>query len=72
VIQETGFLQGLFTAEELNHENIKDRESKVAFLQKVIDAVSKYECAVGEQTCFQLTGGTKSIKVVQFGFTFVV
>ncbi|XP_066992920.2 TRAF3-interacting protein 1 [Anabrus simplex] len=39
VIRDTGFLQGLLTDEELNHENIKDRESKVAFLQKVIDAV---------------------------------
>ncbi|GFG28637.1 hypothetical protein Cfor_06571 [Coptotermes formosanus] len=39
VIQETGFLQGLFTTEELNHETIKDRDSKIAFLQKVIDAV---------------------------------
>lgn len=39
VIQETGFLQGLFTNEELNHETIKDRDSKMAFLQKVIDAV---------------------------------
>ncbi|PSN55166.1 hypothetical protein C0J52_00593 [Blattella germanica] len=38
VIRETGFLQGLYTAEELNHENIKDRDAKVAFLQKVIDA----------------------------------
>jgi hypothetical protein len=70
VIQETSFLQGLFTAEELNHENIKDRESKVAFLQKVIDAVSKYECAIGEQ--FPTYRGTRSIKVVQFGFIFVV
>lgn len=39
VIRETGFLQGLFSAEELNHETIKDRDSKIAFLQKVIDAV---------------------------------
>ncbi|KAJ9597228.1 hypothetical protein L9F63_011902 [Diploptera punctata] len=39
VIRETGFLQGLFSAEELNHENIKDRDGKVAFLQKLIDAV---------------------------------
>ena len=41
VIRETGFLRGLFTAEELNHENIKDRDGKIAFLQKLVDAVSK-------------------------------
>ncbi|XP_069688001.1 TRAF3-interacting protein 1 isoform X2 [Periplaneta americana] len=39
VIRDTGFLDGVFSAEELNHENIKDRDSKVAFLQKAIDAV---------------------------------
>ncbi|KDR18871.1 TRAF3-interacting protein 1 isoform X2 [Zootermopsis nevadensis] len=39
VIQETGFLGGLFSAEELSHETIKDRNGKIAFLQKVIDAV---------------------------------
>ncbi|KAK7865237.1 hypothetical protein R5R35_012364 [Gryllus longicercus] len=39
VIRETGFLEGIFTSEELNHENVKDRESKITFLQKAIDAV---------------------------------
>lgn len=35
VIKETGFLNGLFSAEELNHENIKDRDGKIAFLDKL-------------------------------------
>lgn len=39
VIKETGFLNGLFSAEELNHENIKDRDGKIAFLDKLISAV---------------------------------
>lgn len=39
VISETGFLDGLFTPEELNHENIKDRDGKIAFLDKLISAV---------------------------------
>lgn len=39
VIRETGFLNGLFSQEELNHENIKDREGKIAFLDKLISAV---------------------------------
>lgn len=63
MIQDTGFLQGLFTTEELNHETIKDRDSKIAFLQKVIDAVSKYERATGKQACFQLTGGPGQLKL---------
>ncbi|XP_063215888.1 TRAF3-interacting protein 1 [Bacillus rossius redtenbacheri] len=39
VIRETGFLKGLFTPDEMNCETFKDRESKVLFLQKLIDAV---------------------------------
>ncbi|XP_064472241.1 TRAF3-interacting protein 1-like isoform X2 [Ornithodoros turicata] len=39
VIKTTKFLDGLYTADELNSENIKDKEGKVAFLQKAIDAL---------------------------------
>lgn len=39
VIRDTGFLDGLFSEEELNHENIKDRDGKIAFLDKLISAV---------------------------------
>ncbi|KAK2150783.1 hypothetical protein LSH36_389g01001 [Paralvinella palmiformis] len=40
VIKGTGFMKGLFTADELVSDNVKERERKVAFLQKVIDMVS--------------------------------
>lgn len=39
VIKATNFLDGLYTQEELTSENIKDKEGKIAFLQKAIDAV---------------------------------
>lgn len=39
VIKETGFLEGLFNEEELNSDNIKDKEAKLAFLTKLIDVV---------------------------------
>ncbi|XP_034176946.2 intraflagellar transport 54 isoform X1 [Osmia lignaria lignaria] len=39
VINESGFLDGLFTEEELNSENIKNKEAKLAFLTKLIDVV---------------------------------
>ncbi|CAG0889732.1 unnamed protein product [Darwinula stevensoni] len=39
VIRETGFLDGLFTEHELDSNNVKDKDSKVAFLEKVINAV---------------------------------
>ncbi|XP_055617283.1 TRAF3-interacting protein 1 [Toxorhynchites rutilus septentrionalis] len=37
VIKDTGFLKGLYTPEELVSDNIKDREAKIAYLQKLID-----------------------------------
>uniref|UniRef100_A0A182VYT9 TRAF3-interacting protein 1 n=1 Tax=Anopheles minimus TaxID=112268 RepID=A0A182VYT9_9DIPT len=39
IIREHGILEGLYTADELNSDNIKDRDSKMAFLQKLIDVV---------------------------------
>lgn len=39
VISETGFLDGLFTVDELIYENIKDKDSKLAFLNKLIGVV---------------------------------
>lgn len=42
VIKDTGFLSGLFTVDELNSDNVKERDAKVAFLRKLIDAISKY------------------------------
>lgn len=41
-IRETGFLTGLYSEPEMHSDNIKDREMKIAFLQKLIDCVSKY------------------------------
>ncbi|KAF2353645.1 hypothetical protein FHG87_015604 [Trinorchestia longiramus] len=38
VITETGFLSGLYTEAELDKDNIKDKEGKISFLQKCIDA----------------------------------
>lgn len=42
VIKETGFLKGLYKPEELVSDNVKDREAKIAFLQKLIDVTSAY------------------------------
>ncbi|XP_052867986.1 TRAF3-interacting protein 1 [Anopheles cruzii] len=39
IIREHGLLEGLYTVDELNSDNIKDRDSKMAFLQKLIDVV---------------------------------
>ncbi|CAL1533157.1 unnamed protein product [Lymnaea stagnalis] len=39
VIKTTGFMQGLFTESEMNSENVKEKNDKIAFLQKAIDIV---------------------------------
>lgn len=39
VIRTTGFLKGLYTESELKSDNVKDKDSKISFLQKVIDVV---------------------------------
>lgn len=40
VINTTGFMQGLYSTDEQNSDNVKDKESKIAFLQKALDIVS--------------------------------
>ncbi|GIY61323.1 TRAF3-interacting protein 1 [Caerostris extrusa] len=40
VIKSTGFCKGLYTASELQSENVKDKESKIQFLQKAVDVLS--------------------------------
>lgn len=47
VIKETGFLEGLYSEEELNSDNIKDKDAKLAFLTKLIDVVSQYLISIG-------------------------
>ncbi|XP_063256065.1 TRAF3-interacting protein 1 isoform X2 [Prinia subflava] len=39
VIRVTGFLKGLYTDFELKSDNVKDKDSKINFLQKAINAV---------------------------------
>ncbi|KAL5011034.1 hypothetical protein ScPMuIL_013339 [Solemya velum] len=51
VIKTTGFMKGLYTDAEMNSENVKDKDSKLAFLQKSLDIV----CLV--------TGKTPSVKL---------
>ena len=39
VIRSTGFLEGLYSSEEMNIANIQDKDQKMSFLQKAVDAV---------------------------------
>lgn len=41
-MRETGIFEGLFDGSELKVENIKDKEGKIAFLQKIISAVGEF------------------------------
>lgn len=38
IIRETGFLKGLYSEKDLVSENVKDKEDKIAFLNKLIEA----------------------------------
>ncbi|KAK5648328.1 hypothetical protein RI129_003220 [Pyrocoelia pectoralis] len=38
VVRETGFLKGLYSERELVSENVKEKDDKIAFLNKVIEA----------------------------------
>lgn len=40
VIKDTGALQGLFDESEMNSENVKDKDSKVEYLTKIINCLS--------------------------------
>ncbi|XP_076437465.1 TRAF3-interacting protein 1-like isoform X2 [Babylonia areolata] len=40
VIKTTGFMKGLYTDSDMNSENVKEKEAKIAFLQKAIDMVA--------------------------------
>lgn len=53
-------MKGLFTDSEMNSENVKDRDSKLAFLQKALDLTCNYLCS-----CISV----KSIRIccTQFG-----
>ncbi|XP_067111298.1 TRAF3-interacting protein 1 isoform X1 [Osmerus mordax] len=39
VIRSTGFMRGLYEDSEMKSDNVKDKDSKVAFLQKALDVV---------------------------------
>lgn len=39
IIKTTGFAEGLYTAEELDSSTINDKESKMAYLDKIINCV---------------------------------
>lgn len=41
VIKETGFLKGLYSETELKSDNVKEKNAKLSFLSKLIDAISK-------------------------------
>ncbi|KAJ8416691.1 hypothetical protein AAFF_G00325690 [Aldrovandia affinis] len=39
VIRTTGFMRGLYVEAEMKSDNVKDKDAKIAFLQKAIDVV---------------------------------
>ncbi|KAL0131848.1 hypothetical protein PUN28_003005 [Cardiocondyla obscurior] len=62
IIKETGFLEGLFSEEELNSDNIKDKEAKLAFLTKLIDVVKLISGANLTVRASKIVSGQESTK----------
>ncbi|XP_054751126.1 TRAF3-interacting protein 1-like isoform X3 [Lytechinus pictus] len=50
IIRTTGFMKGILTGEEMSSQNVKDKDAKIALLQKIIDVVE------------MVTGKTLSVK----------
>lgn len=48
IIKETGFLKGLYTPDEMIADNSLDKAAKIAFLDKLIAAVSKWQFDIKE------------------------
>ena len=55
VQRNTGFASGLYTEYELNSANVKDKESKVSYLNKIIDTIAEVN---------QMPKAAKALKVV--------
>lgn len=45
-------MKGLYTDAEMSSDNVKDKDSKIAFLQKLIDIVCKFVLFVREKITF--------------------
>lgn len=52
VIRDTNFLNELYNDDELNADNIKDRDGKIKFLSKLIDVLSILKYLLNEQLTF--------------------
>ncbi|KAI8905841.1 microtubule-binding protein MIP-T3-domain-containing protein [Gorgonomyces haynaldii] len=46
MMKNTGLFVGLFDEREMNHENVKEKDAKIQYLQKLVDAVT----ALGQET----------------------
>lgn len=75
MIKTTGYFDGLYTEQELQSENVKDRDSKIAFLQKAIDVVS--ECGIyiyvfveGERASLCLGNAPVSCELISLSHNF--
>ncbi|KAJ8972974.1 hypothetical protein NQ317_019321 [Molorchus minor] len=68
VISDTGYLNGLFSEDELKTENIKEKDDKIAFLNKLIDAVkatTKIELTVRSSKVVAGLESTKTNQLLQ-------
>lgn len=64
VLKTSGFFEGLFEEDELVSENVKDRDSKLLFLNKVISVVGEFICI--------MTQPPRDVKIPNYLCTFIL
>ncbi|BHF73588.1 TRAF3-interacting protein 1 [Sparganum proliferum] len=51
LIRSTGIMKGLFTPEEMQADNVKEKEAKVQFLKKVLDFIAVVHTRINNAEC---------------------
>ncbi|KAL5508994.1 hypothetical protein EMCRGX_G004268 [Ephydatia muelleri] len=66
IVKSTGFFDGLYTSQELDSQNVQEKDEKVAFLQKAIDALSFVKGEVLKVRPSKIVSGQEPEKTNEF------
>jgi TRAF3-interacting protein 1 len=66
IIKQTGFATNLYTPEELASENVKDKDSKILYLEKIIQLVGTHLNTLTEVKAQKVVAGLEPINTNRF------
>ena len=66
IIKQTGFATNLFSPEELQSENVKDKDSKVQYLEKIIQLVGTHLNTLTEVKAQKVVAGLEPVNTNRF------